>query len=194
MEDFFPLITFLKDYSLSTVVIAVLVAVLKIVLDKYLGKKLPKIVFTLIPFAFAVTLAVAVDMAFYCKAFNLRIDAIYSGLFSASIGVAFCSIINRIKNGQSVSVKTIDLVIEGILEGYVKTDMKALAVSTIVEILTDTTNLVNDNFNLDADGKLVKDIVKVIKEYSLDGFDDNELIAVSHLIVQAFNSIEKENT
>ena len=194
MEELFPLIAFLKDYSLSTVIIAVLVAVLKILCDKYLGKKLPKIVLTLIPFAFAVTLAVAVDMAFYCKAFSLRIDAIYSGLLSASIGVAFCSVINRIKNGQSVSVKTIDLVIEGILEGYVKTDMKALAVSTIVEILTETTKLINDDFNLDADGKLVKDIVKVIKEYSLDGFDDNELIAVSHLIVQAFNSIEKENT
>ena len=184
MEEIFPLLVFLKDYSLSTVIIALVISVVDILCNHYLKGKVPMVILSLIPFVVSVIFAITVDMLFYAKAFVLRTDAIYSGVLSGALAVIIRTVIFRLKTGKNISGNPLELVIDGILEGYIKADYKAIAVSSIVGLVSDLDKIQQEN--------LPTEIVKVIKQYSLDGFDEKELLAVSHLIMQAVNSLNKK--
>ena len=173
---------FFANYTLPTCIIAIAVAILTLLYDKFLSDKLPMLVRSYAPFVLSIVFYIAYDMIFVIKAFSFNESAFYAGLLSGSLSAVIVSSIMRIRRGKPLSLSTTALLIESIITGYVREENLTAVAKGIEEILAE--NLLQPDQDR---------LINFIKENSESEFSDEELNGLTQLIINAVKSQEKNN-
>ena len=115
-------IEFFSKYSLTTLIIAVVSAIISEVLRLIFKNKLSTFLKNYFPMMFSIILAIVVDMIMVEKKFNVTENAICLGFASGSLSTLILVIVTKIKKGEKFTSDTLSLIIEGLISGYVKKD------------------------------------------------------------------------
>ena len=106
------------QYSLPTVVIAIITSVLTFLSGIMLKNKSPKII-NVLPFIIAIVLYLGYDMVFTFKTFTIKTESIYGGLICGSLGIIIVSAIKKIVSGKPLPLSATALLIESLLAEFV---------------------------------------------------------------------------
>ncbi len=186
--DFVFLKDFLSDYSLPTLIISSVVAVLSLIFDKFLAEKLPAGMKNYIPFGLAIILYFVYDMIFVCLSFSFRTEAFYAGILCGSLSTIIVSIAGKIKKGEPIPLSATTLLIEKLLEDYVSKE-SATATALIIEQLIVASD--------DGSGEyaLTKiEIYEALKKQSEINLSDEQYFHIAGLILSAVNEFNKNKT
>ena len=184
MEQLFYLWTFFEEYSVSSLVISLIVAIIVISLDLTV-KGIKPFLRAVLPFLVATLFAVAYDMIWCLGDFSLRADALYSGLLCGSLASVMRAIVAKIKSGEAFMLTPTEFLVDGILEGYLIGSEKCAAVKAIAAFIEAKENLDHQA----AAEKLMEEISAVLVEYAKDGLDKAEIDTLARLILQAAKSL-----
>ncbi len=186
--EYVELLDFFAVYSLPTLIIAVIVAVVKLVTDRFLASKIGALFSGAIPLALAVLLNFGYDCVFIRKGVYFGEETFTTGLLAWSIASIITAIVYRIKTGKLNGISdSVGLIIEGILRNHVRADFlisTAVAVKGFIEKALKT-----ENYDHDA---LVNEIAEKVKEFSEDGITDDEIKAVAELTVKAVKQLKNK--
>lgn len=178
--NFVYLKDFLEAYSLPSLVIAIIVAVLMAVLDKLFKDGLPTLIKLYAPFVLSVLIYFAYDMIFVSSEFSLRSDVFYAGVLSGSLSAVFSGIISSIKRGEPIPFNAVLLLIESILCELVPEKSLRKTALDLEKITMDS--------ELD-EAVLATRLAETIKSCSDKGLSDDEYIAAAKLIIEGINSL-----
>ena len=171
---------FFASYSLPTIIIAIIVAVVSLLVNGFLKDKLNAIIRTYLPFAFAIILYFAFDMIFVFKAFIFKEQTLYAGILAGSLSMVITSIINRIRKGKPLTVSQTILIIEGILNGYIpEQNLSSTAKALESEIEKSQTPCVDT-------------LAQIIKNNSSTQLDNDEYLLIARLILTAVMENNKD--
>ena len=173
---------FFVSYSLPTVVIAVIVAIASLIINRFVKKKIPPLTSSYFPFMLAVFLYFAFDMIFISKAFTLKEQTFYAGILSGSLSVIIVSIFNRIKKGKPLTVSQTVLIIEGIISGYVKDDL-----------LSSTAKALDEHILSPESSVSAQTVAEIIKSNSDERLTDDDYLAIAKLILTAVMESSKKH-
>ncbi len=179
---------FLSNYSFSTLIIAILLAITTLIFDKFLSKKLSATLKTYIPFLFAIVVNVVYDMIFVINSFTLRIESVYAGVLCGSLSAIIVSLLNKIKKGEPIPLSATTLLIERILRGYL-TKESATTTALVLEKLFDSAEEQSDGYTLTA-----TDVSDAIKGEINEQLNDGDLYYLSMLIFNSVNEFKKSQT
>ena len=176
--DYIYLKEFLENYSLPTLIIAVIVAVITLLYDKFLSQKLPNVIRNFIPFAISIILYFSYDMVFVVKNFSFSTGTFSAGMLSGSLSVILTSSVYRLKNGKPLNTNAVYLIIESLITDYVATEN----VYSVASALSEVVNGTNENAN--------QTVYNLLLEHTHKGIDEQEIKALSFLIVKATNAVK----
>ena len=178
--NFVYLKDFLEAYSLPSLIIAVIVAVLMAVSDKLLKDRLPTLVKLYAPFVLSVLIYFTYDIIFISGEFSFRSDVFYAGVLSGSLSAVFSGIISSIRRGEPISLNAVLLLIESILCELVPEKSLRKTALNLEKITMES--------GLD-ETVLATRLAETIKAYSDKALSDEEFIAVAKLIIEGINSL-----
>ncbi len=177
--DYIYLREFLENYSLPTLIIAVTVAVLSLLYDKFLSSKLPNVIRNFIPFALSIVMYFAYDMIFVVKNFTFSAGTFSAGMLSGSLSVILTSSVYKLKSGKPLSTNATYIVIESLISDYVIADKLGIVVNTLSQI----TSSQDDNTQ--------QNVLATLSENVCGEFNESELKALAVLIIKAVQAIRK---
>ena len=119
------------SYGLSTIIIAILVCVARLTLERFY-QKLPKLLITYIPFIVAILLNYLFDMIFISKCFIIKPNVFYSGLVSGSLSAIIYSRIKKSKDDNLSNTTASIVIIKSILKEYIDQDVLTKTAQEIV--------------------------------------------------------------
>lgn len=176
LEDFFA------NYSLPVIVIAVIVGVVKLLLEKFCDLKMPKFVCAYMPFLLCIILYSVFDMAFVLKKFAFTAHALYAGLLSGSLSVVICSTLKKIISGKPIITNQTILLIEGLIHGFISDNCISATAVKLEQI-----------FDQDySDELLTNHVVNTLKENAQPIFSEDDLLHLSLLVTQAVKTLKKQ--
>ena len=177
--DYVYLKEFLADYSLPTLVIALVVTLISLVSDKLFRDKIPTVLKTYLPFALSIIFNFIYDNVMVYGDLTVRSDTFYAGLLSGSLSALAVGLICKVKRGEPVSVSAPAVIIESIICGYV--DEKILAkVALAIEKLY----VGGDS------GKVQEKTAEIIKTHTNQTVSDQECLGLANLIAQAVKAVK----
>lgn len=175
--DFYFLKDFFVNYSLPTVTIAIAVAVLSVILNKFLTHKMPVSTRNYLSFLLSILLYFAYDMIFVKNAFVFSADAFYAGVLSGSLSTIIFTAICRIAQGKTVGFSATCLLIEGLIKGHVE-DGALTATALALEKL----------FTQSSDDNVIEEVKQILAVNS--SLTEEETEGVAKLIIDAVYSLK----
>lgn len=175
---------FLQSYSAATVVITCAVTVIKMITDRFFNGKISRIIGAYLPVAIAVVCEYVYDFIFVTKGFRMTADPLYAGIICGSLATALSVFLKKLTKGENVSFNAAALLIDGILEGYVPDTVRRKAVEAIISVL-------NSGANESEELALTEKVCEIIRQYSENGFTEDEIRAVGKLIIETSKSLKK---
>lgn len=129
--DLFLLKDFFTSYSLITVLIATVSAVVSLVINYLFKDKLPRVISAFLPFILAIICYFIYEFVIISEQFLLNEKCFYTAVMCGSLSTVITSIINKIRSGKPLSLSPTLLLIESLLSEFV--DQKILS-ATAIEI------------------------------------------------------------
>ena len=166
------------SYGLSTIIIAILVCLARLTLERFY-QKLPKLLITYIPFILAILLNYLFDMIFISKCFIIKSNIFYSGLVSGSLSAIIYSRIKKSKDDNLSNTTANILIIKSILKGYIDQSILTQTAQEIDALISAENGLTNHQSIIDTLKKACKNLSAVDLGY------------LARLIISAVNSINK---
>jgi hypothetical protein len=186
--NYVVLFDFFAELSLPTLVIAIISAVIQLLLEKFLSKKLGEGILTFLPFAVSIILHFAYASVFIHRAVYFGEDTTALGMISGSISMGISVLYKKLRDGNFTGLADgLSLVIEGILKNYVRSDVLCLAVLAVRTVITEA--LDKDEYDLDA---LIDSVADAVKEYADDKTTDQDRKAVATLAVEAVRNLKNK--
>ena len=176
--DYLFLQDFLVSYSLPTLIIAFVVCLVRLILNKFFGT-LPKLIKSYIPFLLAMILYFAYDVIFVIKQIIITSQTFYGGLISGSLSAIFFSTITKLCKGRPVGSSATILLIEGILNDYVTQDILAKTAIEIEKVLSTKDNTL-----------LEQQVVDTLT-YNCTELSSADIIHLARLILSTAKTIQK---
>lgn len=171
---------FIENYSLPTLAISGVVAILMLLYDKFLASKLPTTVRNFLPFLLSTILYYAYDMVFVVGGFAFSKGTFSAGILSGSLSVIITSSIYKLKSGKIISFDSKTVLIEHILTGIVKQELLKATITEIIAII--------DSQGIDKEQVITETISKNLQEQ----MELTEIKALSTLIVKAVSSVKQK--
>lgn len=174
------LIVFVENYSLPTLTIAGLVAVLSLIYDRFFANRLPVYVKNVFPFILSIIFYYTFDMIFVLRSFCFSAGTFSAGILSGSLSIIIKASVYRLKDGKSVNVDNQALIIENLLTGLVKQDLVHVVINEIKEILNGET----------LDKELA--IINTLTQNTNEKHDSIELKVIASIIVKAVSAVKQK--
>ncbi len=171
---------FIENYSLPTLIISAIVAIMNLLYDKFFAEKLPTAVRNLVPFLLSILLYFAYDMIFVLQDFTFSAGTFSAGILSGSLSIVLTTSVYKLQNGKPISVNAEHMLIERLLEGYVTAELIDYTASTVKAILDE------DNENAE------EQIVLFLTENCNANLNQIELKAMVSLIIKAVKAIKQK--
>ena len=191
----FNLDGFFTNYTLPTIIVAVVVAIIYIVLTIIFADKLFRPVKTFFPFICSLLLYYLYELIFVKAHFPPSQSTLSCGIVAGSLSTMIVAVIKRIKKGKTSPVDAVILVIEGIVCDYVNDSALSITSLAIKELLEEKlfcNEIEKDEHSIAKDNhSLLGDVAQIIKDNSDKQFTDVELRAVASLTVSAVKQIKK---
>lgn len=178
------LLCFIESYSLPTLIIAAIIAVITLLTDKLLTDKICVTVKSYVPFALGILFYCIYDLIFVTKKFAFDYGVISAGLLCGSISVAIFAAVKRMISGSGLQGGEVILVIEGILCRYITGPFLSAAAKAVENILKDDAKKGTD------DAELIRKIAGIIKEYSDENRTNSDCESAAKLIITALNNLK----
>ena len=182
--DYQNLINLLQTFGLPTITITLIISIVFYILNKNVQLKYGIKYYA--PIILGIVLYSAYDMIFITKAFDLRIECVFSGSISGVLSFSFSASFNRIINGKPLTNDLNILTVEGIIGDFVKDNQTQKVSKEIVKIYHSALS-----YETYDETYLIEEFFLVIKKYSLDKITDDEIVSVASLTVKALNGIKK---
>ncbi|MBE7087050.1 MAG: hypothetical protein E7369_01970 [Clostridiales bacterium] len=177
------LYNFFKVYGLSAIAIALITAVTKILLDKFLPKKYSQSLKSVLPFGVSTILSFLYNLIFYGFNQSTFEGSISTGLLSGTIALTITTIVYKVKAGKPIDpFNGVRLVIESILADYIDDALLGVAVVAVESII--------DNLGEINDEEVVNEVAKTVKEYRKAGVTDLDGQTAAVLTVNAVKSLK----
>lgn len=109
---------FFADYSLQSIVIALIFMGVKLLLEGFFKNKLSPTFLTFTPFFGALLTSVLVDMIIVEKAFNITELSICSAFVTATLSTVLTALVKRVFKGKKVVLDKTTLFLEELLSNY----------------------------------------------------------------------------
>lgn len=169
IQDFFA------DYSVSSVVMAGLIFTVIYFLDKInLSKSFRRILF-LLPFALGILFSFVYNLILTKNA-EFTLEVIYAGLISGSLSVIIKVTITKIIKGEPLPKTKAQLLITGLIEGYVKKESITIVIQFIENLFVEieTSNL--------TENQVIEQIANELKKHTTSVLKEGDLITLASLI------------
>ncbi len=174
LKDFFT------EYSVSTIVIALLSAAIKIVVDRFATSKTAKRITWYLPFLTGVLFGYLYQLIFL-KTVTFDENVVYSGVISGTLAYAFALIIRRIYRGEALPDNPALAVIEGLVDGYVQDDCVQEVILVIYQHYVDS--------GKDQKGNAVEKITDTLNGYSNGMLASAEIITLAQMIIKSLDEL-----
>ena len=174
LKDFFT------EYSAQTIVIALIVAVIKLVADKFLTTKTAKRFTWYLPFMVGIGLNYLYQFAFV-GASKFDDSLFYAGGLSGALAYAFALIIKKIYRGEPLPTNPAHAVIEGLVDGYVNTETVQEVTCVIYKHYVEYGNLQDDT--------ALEKITDTLILYSNGLLANAEVVYLAQMIISALNEL-----
>jgi hypothetical protein len=171
---------FIENYSLPTLAISGIVAILMLLYDKFLASKLPTTVRNFLPFLLSTVLYYAYDMVFVIGGFAFSKGTFPAGILSGSLSVIITSSMYKLKSGKPISLDNKSVLVEHLLTGFIKQELLKSTATEIIAILDDET--------MDKEHA----ITEKISQNTQEQMSVAEIKALSSLIVKAVISVKQK--
>lgn len=172
---------FLLSYSLPTIIIAIVVALINILIRAIFKDKLSLVIKNYLPFILSVPLYFAFDMITK-KAFVFSSDAFYAGILSGSLSTIIKTAIDRISQGKTIGLSATALLIESLLKGFI--DEKSLTATART-----MDNIIAQNQHLD--NGLEKELIEILNTTSKHNLTDEQVENLVNLIIFSVDATKK---
>ncbi len=176
--DYLFLQDFLVSYSLPTLIIAFVVCLVRLILNKFFGT-LPKLIKSYIPFLLAMILYFVYDVIFVIKQIIITSQTFYGGLISGSLSAIIFSTITKICKGRPVGSNATILLIEGILNDYVTQEALSKTAIEIEQALSSN------------EGTVLEQQVINTLTYNCLELSSTDIIYLTKLILSTAKTIQK---
>ena len=176
--DYLLLHDFLLNYSLPTLIVAVIVSAVSLTLNKFFANA-PKLLKAYLPFLLAILLYFLYQIIFVEGTFSLKKEIFYGGILSGSLSAIISSCLKKILNGKSIGVSATVLLIEGILEGYIES-----------HLLTKTAIQIELALSLEDSEKTEQQVVQTIT-YNCSSLSAEQILSLAKLIISAVKQVKK---
>lgn len=176
--DYLLLQDFLLNYSLPTLIVAVIVSAVSLTLNKFFSNA-PKLLRAYLPFLLAILLYYFYHVIFIEGSFTLKKEIFYGGILSGSLSAIISSCLKKISHGKPIGVSATVLLIEGILDGYIES-----------HLITKTAIDIELALSLDDDEKKEQQVVDTIT-YNCSSLSAEQILSLAKLIISAVKQVNK---
>lgn len=176
---------FLQNYSLPTLIISVVTAVVMIVLYKFFCDKLNATVFSFLPFAISLLLNVVYTLIFELENGFSVTNVLSAGLLCGSVSCVITGFVKSIINGRKTELNKVDLVIEEVLGAHLIPKTKSIAILTI------KSDIVNQLTQGAPDDEIAHLVLLSLQKYAVEGKTQAELLSLATLTVNAVKQLIK---
>lgn len=177
-------LSFFQTYSLPTIVISVLVAVIMFFIVKFFSDKLPSTIIIYLPFILGI-LFNAVYVAIFIGFDGQLTDLVSAGIVCGWLSQIIVAFIKRVINGNITELNFINLAIEEILSNHINKQTLSICVISIKSEIIKSLNakvepedIINNVMNIIKDNSTICDNTKL---YNLASLTVN---AVKNLILK----------
>ena len=165
---------FISNFGVSTVILGVIVYFLDYVLDKFLANKIPLTLKNTIPVISSILLTFIYETAFITKQFTFSENVFYAGILTYSLSTIIKVFITKIKRGDNITLDVLILLVEGIIDGYVRDGQKSAVAHTVASILREA-------------GVIESEKRRMVKEHLTNSaIEDVDELKVSYLVESIF--------
>ena len=184
--DFKNIGDFFSYYSLPSVIIAVVIAIVCFILDKFALKKVSFNIRAYLPFLFGIVLYIIYDLIFVGTRPIFSELTISAGLVTGSLASVFFSVIKRIISGKGLSrmASPLALLIESIILPIVKENKIDCVVVAIEKLLTEN--------EFTSHEQTIDEIVSVLDRHSFENITKDEKLTSARLIITGKNNLDKK--
>ena len=168
---------FLNFYSQDVLIVAFIVAILSIIIDKFLTKQIKLYIKMLTPFILGIMVFFLYNVL--AKGIvDFSINLFSAGLLSGSLSSVIYAFIYKLLEGKTNNLDFVVISIEKLLSGYVNK-----------EFITDTAQKIVDKVKQEKDDKAVVEfIVELLKKNKQEGVKDIEIETLANLcLIQVKN-------
>ncbi len=167
--DYGNIANFFANYSLPTLVISLIVAIIVEVIDLATKNKIPSKLKGYIPAILAIILQFIYNSIFVYKQLAFNLDVFYSGIMCSSLSTIFSVFIEKLINGTLTKKEAVILLIEGVISGFVPDGSQnkiAKEINLLIKKVTDEQEALDGILQLlqevtDSD---IDDLVKIASE------------------------------
>ncbi len=181
--NFVSIKEFFSLYSMPTIVIALLVATLTIITEKFLRKKIPLSLRNYAPVLFSILFSFIFDMIFVARKFTFSESAFAMGLVSGSISLVIKSIALKLFSGKGINFNPAVMIIEQLILGYVANESITKTAVLIAEII----------FNEINEEESKRQIVEAIINSSQTEYSSDELVSLADLIHSSIKNLNEDD-
>ena len=167
----------LSSYGISAVVIAVIVSVICVVIEKTFAKKLKNGIKGYVPFIAGIVITFIYNLIVLDLDLAISEETLCSGLCSGSLGVIIKTAVKKIICGKSIPKSKTSLLIEGIICDYVVTNL-SVAVGKIESIVIN-----------ESEQNLSQSIKGVLLEHTNDNVSEDEIHNLVSILIESLNTL-----
>jgi len=181
--NFVSIKEFFSLYSMPTIVIALFVATITIIAEKFLSKKIPLALRNYAPILLSILFSFFFDMILVTKEFNFSESAFAMGLVSGSISLVIKSIALKLFSGKGINFNPAVMIIEQLILGYVANESITKTAVLIAEII----------FNEISEEDSKRQIVEAIMSSSESEYTSEELVSLADLIHSSIKNLKQDD-
>jgi hypothetical protein len=174
LKDFFT------EYSAQTIVIALIIAIIKLICDKFLTSKTAKGFTWYLPFFAGILFNYLFQVAFMQNSV-LDENVFYAGIISGTLAYAFALIIRKIYRGEPLPKTPAHAVIEGLVDGYVNTESVQEVICVIYKHYVD--------YKGDECKQALEKITDTLNGYSNGLLATGEIVYLAQMIITALDEL-----
>lgn len=167
---FIEFTNFLNFYSQDVLIVAFIVAILSIIIDKFLTKNIKLYIKILTPFIMGIMIFFLYNVIVN-GVIDFSLDLFSAGILSGSLSSCIYAFFYKLLEGKTDNIDLVTISVEKILNGYVNK-----------EFITDIAKKIVNKINEEKDEKkIIEFIIELLKNNKEEGISDKDITTLANV-------------